>query len=322
MVIGSGRLQTWGLLARRISFYEKVKNMDYTCFSFNPPPVAENGGLAILPPGWIHPKRELNTAVLILGKKGKVTIDEKGRILEIAPNTVTLLSHNTPHKGKHKIESTASYYWFHFYYQTEPEIITLGEIASILDNSLVTRQRLATSALIPKQLKISESHHIHDLFRELLNEQENPSIVTWKMQLIFQNLLIAITEEAISNYREFSQDYPSTGLVNTIVSMIADHLVDPELCVKNIASALKYNPDYLGRQFKNIMKIGISEYLLQERIKISCHFLIDTNETLGVIAHKSGFSSLRHFLRQFKKVKGMTPTELRNRYKSMHINTQ
>jgi len=296
--------------------------MNYFSYTFKPLPIAENGGYAILPPGWIHPKRKLPTSVLILGKKGNVYIEEEDTILEIYPNRLVLLAPHRMHKGKMKIESTASYFWLHFAHEVQPEVLTSNEISSILHNPHVLKQRLIERALIPQQMDLLKSHKISQIFHDLLNEQENRSHVSWKFQLIFQNLLVTITEETITSNEHLSRPSSGSSLVSSIITNIAVSLTEPDLCVKNIAKKLKYNPDYIGRQFKNIMGIGITEYILKERIKMASKILQESNDTVSAIAKKSGFSSVRHFLRQFKREKGMTPTELRIRYKTMHINTK
>ena len=102
--------------------------------------------------------------------------------------------------------------------------------------------------------------------------------------------------------------------------MIADNLTDPDLSVKSIAYNFHYNPDYIGRQFKSIMGIPLGKYILNLRIKMAMKFLQETHETIANIAPKCGFVSLRHFLRQFKNEKGMTPSELRHRFQAIHIN--
>ena len=82
---------------------------------------------------------------------------------------------------------------------------------------------------------------------------------------------------------------------------------------------LQYNPDYLERLFKSIMCKSIEEYLIDRRIQYSVNRLIESNDTIEQIAFKSGFGSRRNFLRQFTKRKEMTPTQLRLRYRMMHI---
>jgi len=52
----------------------------YTLYSL-PDTRADNCGNAILNPGWSHPERLLPSSVLILGRKGRVLIDDEGDTL-------------------------------------------------------------------------------------------------------------------------------------------------------------------------------------------------------------------------------------------------
>ncbi|MBN2442353.1 MAG: helix-turn-helix transcriptional regulator [Spirochaetales bacterium] len=294
--------------------------MNFLYCTFEPLTKAENGGCAILPPGWIHATRNLSSSVLIMGRKGKVYIEEEDTEIEICPDRIALLIAYRQHKGKIKLRSTASYYWLHFNHPHKPIILKDTDVSMLVNNPAIIKQRLANAALIPQQMDLPEPDYIFQIFRKLLNEQENPSYISWKYQLLFQELLIAITEAAISTYKSTSPLTADSSLVNSIISMIADNLTDPDLSVKSIAYNLQYNPDYIGRQFKNIMDIPIGKYILSLRIKLAAKFLQETHETVANIAGKCGFISLRHFLRQFKSEKGMTPSELRYRFQAIHIN--
>lgn len=257
---------------------------------------------------------------MIMGRKGVVLLEEEGELLEVKPSRLILLTAGRQHRGAQSLESHASYYWFHFTFQNTPDLFSSDDIAPILSNPLVTQQRLAEAALIPQQLDLTDSNLVSLLFRELLNEQERPCYTNHRLQLIFQNLLIAITEETINSYQPPETLSAGSSLVYTIVTDINAHLTNPNLSVKLIADNLRHNPDYIGRQFKTVMGISIGEYILQQRMKLAEQLLQEGPETISKIALKCGFSSLRHFLRQFRKERGMTPLELRRRHQAMHIN--
>ncbi len=294
--------------------------MHYLLCPFHPYPKADNGGCALLSPGWIHPSRKLDSSVIIIGRKGTVLLEEEGELLEVIPNRLILLTAGKLHKGMRPLETNASYYWFHFTLQSTALTLTSEEVAPILSNPLVIQQRLAEAALIPQQLNLADNDFLSVLFRELLCEQERPSYTRQRLQLIFQNLLIAITEETIKSYHVPESLSAASSLVYTIVTAVNTNLTNLNLSVKSIANDLDYNPDYIGRQFRAVMGISIGEYVLQQRMKLAEELLQESNETITNIAIKCGFSSVRHFLRQFKKEKGLTPSDLRHRYQAMHIN--
>ena len=294
----------------------------YLFCPFQPTPHADNGGCAILPPGWVHPRRKLDSSVIILGRKGIVWLEEEGELLEVKPNQLIFLTAGRFHQGLKPIGSQASYYWFHFTLPNEPLVFSNEEIAPILSNELVTFQRLSEAALIPQQLNLGESDHVALLFRELLNEQEKPSYTRWRFQLLFQNLLIELTKETINTYQRPEKIASSSSLVYEVVSEINTQIINPNLSIKSIAADLDHNSDYIGRQFKNIMGMSVGEYILQQRIKLAERLLKETHHSITDIASGSGFASLRHFLRQFKRECGMTPKELRNRHQAIHMNIE
>lgn len=296
--------------------------MYYLFCPFHPVPHADNGGCAILPPGWIHPRRKLDSSVIILGRKGNVFLEEEGELLEVKPNRLVLLTAGRYHQGLKPIDSQASYYWFHFTLPNEPILFSDNEIAPILSNEHVAFQRLSEASLIPQQLNLGESDHIAQLFRELLNEQERPYYTKWRLQLLFLNLLIELTKETFNTYQPPERTSTSSSLVYEIVSEINTHITDPNLSVKSIADNLEHNPDYIGRQFKNVMGMAIGGYILQQRMKLAERLLKETRYSIREVVLQCGFVSFRHFLRQFKREYGMTPSELRRRHLAIHMNIQ
>ncbi|MEX2409793.1 MAG: AraC family transcriptional regulator [Candidatus Paceibacterota bacterium] len=54
-----------------------------------------------------------------------------------------------------------------------------------------------------------------------------------------------------------------------------------------------------------------SELINELRIKKSCHYLSETNETIAQISYQVGFNNLGYFNRVFKLLIGMTPKEYR-----------
>ena len=53
------------------------------------------------------------------------------------------------------------------------------------------------------------------------------------------------------------------------------------------------------------------EYLNRVRVKMACDSLKTTNDPVGVIAGRVGFSTLSTFNRNFKQIMGKTPQEWR-----------
>jgi len=99
-------------------------------------------------------------------------------------------------------------------------------------------------------------------------------------------------------------------LVQKAVQYIMSHL-EEECNREKIAEAVHVNVDYLSRMFKKAMGIGLSEYVLKQRLERARQLLIHTDEPVGLVAEKAGFSYVAYFSKVFKKETGMTPMAFR-----------
>jgi len=279
----------------------------------------ENCGIAILNPGWKHPKRNLDTSVLILGKKSIIEIGEESSCLTIEPGKITILTAGKTHKGLKKIREPSSYFWIHFKSTEQPQIISEYDANLIFNNREVAKTRLQNSILIPQEFNPGQINMAKDYFHELLYEQENPSFTTNKYQMMFKLMLIRINEIVLSEHKRRIEIPKNHSLIYSIIQNVYENLSDSNFSVKVLAEQMQYNPDYLGRMFKSVMKKSIGEYIIDRRVALAVSLLTETDETISMICGKAGFNSMRNFLRQFRSRKEQTPSELRTRHRIMHI---
>jgi AraC-like DNA-binding protein len=282
---------------------------------------ADNGGLAILNPGWIHPRRLLTSSVLIVGLKGLVRMAVDEEPVDVCPGRMVVLPAERIHGGTAPLVEGASYYWMHFTLPGELDLLSQEEADTILSSGGVTSHRLEDAAFFPLQFDLPEPEPHREEFRELLNQQENPTYTGWKFQLLFQCLLIHLTEAVIGAHLPPKVPSSSSSVVYGILSCVAENLTDSNLSIKTIARTLRLNLDYAGRRFKEVMGLSVGDYILKERLKIAVLRLQQTTDTLEKVSEAAGFGTLRHFLRQFKTHFGVTPTEVRIRYRMMHFNS-
>lgn len=105
-----------------------------------------------------------------------------------------------------------------------------------------------------------------------------------------------------SVYVEQSRDY------------IARHIYE-KLSLPEIAGAVGLHPVYLSRIFASQMKMTLMEYVMREKVRISCNLLRYSDRSIAVIAEYVSLSPQSYFTRVFKKVMGETPA----RYRKSHI---
>jgi AraC-like DNA-binding protein len=65
--------------------------------------------------------------------------------------------------------------------------------------------------------------------------------------------------------------------------------------------------------FKKTYRMTFKSYLLQTRVGYSCRLLGNERFNISEIAYQSGFENLSNFNRQFKKIKGLTPSQYQSK---------
>ncbi|MDO5423165.1 MAG: response regulator [Eubacteriales bacterium] len=98
-------------------------------------------------------------------------------------------------------------------------------------------------------------------------------------------------------------------IVEQVESYILAHLKDSDLLVTDIADKLHLNKDYLNRVFKKAHGISISQYLIQERMKLAGILLEDEKNSVNLVAEKVGYNNYPYFASSFKRYYGCTPSQ-------------
>jgi two-component system, response regulator YesN len=86
-----------------------------------------------------------------------------------------------------------------------------------------------------------------------------------------------------------------------------------ECLVSEIAASLAISPAHLSRTFKAQENMSIKSYIIGERIRFARKLMVDGDLKIYQIAEASGFASVEHFSRTFKKVMGMGPKQYMTR---------
>lgn len=104
------------------------------------------------------------------------------------------------------------------------------------------------------------------------------------------------------------------SVVDKVKKYIALHLEDDELTRDKIAAQTFLNPDYLSRIFKRETGFSISDYLLQERIRMAAELITKTKMPISQVAGSVGYTNLSHFTTIFKKYMDCSPIEYRHKH--------
>ena len=72
--------------------------------------------------------------------------------------------------------------------------------------------------------------------------------------------------------------------------------------------------------FKSMSGETLKQYIINRKIEEANFLLTDTNLTIMEISYILGYSDNHNFMRSYKKVTGMSPTEYRNAFSKRVLN--
>jgi len=89
-----------------------------------------------------------------------------------------------------------------------------------------------------------------------------------------------------------------------------------EVSVKEALRVTSMSNTAFCMAFKKTYQMTFNEYLLNTRIGYACKLLTSSSLNISQIAYNSGFENISNFNRQFKNIKGITPSQFQNNLES------
>ncbi len=78
-----------------------------------------------------------------------------------------------------------------------------------------------------------------------------------------------------------------------------------------LAEEMHYEYNYLSNLFSSVEGITLEQYIIRQKIERVKELLFYDEQNLSEIADRLGYSSVAHLSAQFKKVTGLTPSEMK-----------
>lgn len=157
---------------------------------------------------------------------------------------------------------------------------------------------------LPMLTHIGIKSDLVGLFRELSNawvrKEAGYRIKTRGLLLVIIHRLIEII---LLKQDRTSVDYR----VRKAISYISEHYAN-NVSVKEIASLVGLNTVYFGALFKSETGMLLNQYLTQTRINHAENMLQNGECNVSEAAERCGYKDLSHFRKQFKMVKGYSPS--------------
>ncbi len=101
-------------------------------------------------------------------------------------------------------------------------------------------------------------------------------------------------------------------LVN-LTKKIESKISDTELSLEDLCSEIGISRSNMYRKLKELTGMSPSQFVNSVKVRHAAHQLRTTRKTVQEIMYESGYNHKSHFYREFYKIFGMTPKDLRSR---------
>ena len=137
----------------------------------------------------------------------------------------------------------------------------------------------------------------------ILSSRQHEAVV--KLLSIFAQHLSMVSNQIV--LQEQNSEPP---IITRAKQFIAEHQGE-ELSLEQVAKSVNTSKFYFCKVFKKATGVNFTDYLSRARIERAKNLLLNPNLRISEIAYETGFQSLTHFNRVFKKILGQSPTQYR-----------
>jgi len=238
-----------------------------------------------------HAERTINSFEIIYVNSGTLGIFEDDVEYNIKEGQAFILFPHRHHGGTRQFDKNLNFYWIHF---------LIDERAEAMGENIMS---------LPQLINLSKPEQFVELFRRFIKVQSQHSDNQTMLNLILLELLCELSNSI------YPLEVPSQQvlLATRTEQYIRLHL-DEKLTTSTIAQALKSNPDYLGRIFKQVFRKTLTEFIQEYRLSKACKMLIESPHNINEIAYNCGYNDVDYFRKNFKKQYGLSPNEYRKIY--------
>lgn len=95
---------------------------------------------------------------------------------------------------------------------------------------------------------------------------------------------------------------------------VKQHYADSALSLTQVAEAVHLSPNHLSTSFKEKTGVGLSEYLIDIRIRHAKQLLATTDLLASEVGERVGYQNMNYFSMLFKRIVGMSPSQYRREH--------
>lgn len=168
-------------------------------------------------------------------------------------------------------------------------------------------------------ITVKQQNYIYSVLQQLLQVQEDDTPEGGAIRKMLLATLLLQMKKMCENQNEQGGDNGrvTNRIVDQIQSYISQHYAE-KLTLTGIAGQFYISPYYLSRLFKKTINLSLIEYINGVRIKAAQNLIEKSNDSIAVVAEKTGFMTTAHFRRGFKDATGLSPQQYRQYFKRVN----
>ena len=145
----------------------------------------------------------------------------------------------------------------------------------------------------------------------LFAEKEIKSSLSASISKHLLNIIISCVLR-LSEDTEKATEYKKT--YSDIKHFMDEHYTEID-SIDNLCREFFINKYYLTHLFKDAYGIPPLQYVIQKRMALAKHLLVNTNSRVDEVSASCGYSDVAYFCRLFKKTEGITPLKFRKQHR-------
>lgn len=154
---------------------------------------------------------------------------------------------------------------------------------------------------------------VYPLLNSLSSTKDKFYSVINFLTLLYELSLADDTRElASSSFAKVDVDSESRRILK-VKEYISKHYTE-EIRLADLADLVGMSTTSFSRFFKLRSGKTLSDYVVEMRLGVAARQLVDTTNSVSEICYDCGFNTLSNFNRLFRKYKGCSPTEFREKY--------
>jgi len=229
---------------------------------------------------------------------------EHGGAIEAGPGTFTIIPAGAPHRplGGENMD-----YWMLAFC---PTCLGLDEGQPLMSPF----RRVRHGALPVLTVAKSRRSWVIRLYRELRDEQTRGAAESPELLRSLAALLLGEVRRAMPGEREPAA---KGSLVSDALEMIQRRCLE-SISLEDVAAAVHRTPAHVASVVKKQTGYAVGDWIRAGRVAEAASRLAHTDDTLQEIAEHVGWRDKTHFIRQFRRVYGVTPAAWRRSQRAHH----